>query len=383
MFDRPIYLDYGATTPVDPRVAAVMIPFLTEQFGNPASSSHPYGRTADNAVRVARKHVAAMLKADPSEIIWTSGATEGNNLAIKGAAHFNRERGRHLITVATEHPAVLDTVAELERQGFEATVLRPGASGLIDPAQFRSALRPDTIVASVMMVNNEIGVIQPIEAIGAICRERGIVFHTDAVQAIGKMPIDVRRLPVDLLTLTAHKFYGPKGIGALYVRSDPRSRIVPQIHGGGHEGGLRSGTLPTHQIAGLGEAARIATYETVAEVARIRVLRDRLWSALKGIRGLHLNGDMQHRVAHNLNLSIEGTAGGSLFAALGEIAVSAGSACQSAHAAPSHVLVAIGRDDALASNAMRITLGRFTTDAEIDRAIALLQRELAEVARAG
>jgi len=298
----PVYLDYSATTPVDPRVAQKMIPYLTEMFGNPASRSHPYGWTAEQAVEEAREHVAALLGADPREIVWTSGATEGNNLAIKGAAMFYKDKGRHLITQKTEHKATLDTCRELERQGFEVTYMDPEPNGLVDLEKFRAAIRPDTIVASIMMVNNEIGVIQPIAEMGEICRDKGVIFHCDAVQAAGKVEIDLQTLKVDLLTVTAHKVYGPKGIGALYIRRKPRVRIEAQIHGGGHERGMRSGTLPTHQIVGMGEAFRIAKEEMVSENARIRVLRDRLWNGLKDMEEVHLNGDLEQRIPGNLNI---------------------------------------------------------------------------------
>jgi len=299
----PIYLDYSATTPVDPRVAQKMIPFLTEQFGNPASRSHAFGWEAEKAVEEAREHVAALLNADPKEIIWTSGATEGNNLAIKGAANFYKGKGKHIVTMKTEHKAVLDTVRELERQGFVATYLDPQQNGLLDLDKFKAALRPDTVLVSVMMVNNEIGVIQPIAEIGEICRTKGIIFHCDAVQAAGKIPIDLQKLKVDLLTVTAHKVYGPKGIGALYVRRKPRVRIEPQIHGGGHERGLRSGTLPTHQIVGMGEAFRIAKLEMAAESVRIRALRDKLLNGFKDMEEVYVNGDMERRIPGNLNIS--------------------------------------------------------------------------------
>ncbi len=372
----PIYLDYSATTPVDPRVAAKMIPFLTEQFGNPASRSHAYGWTAEKAVEEAREHVAALLNCDAKEIVWTSGATEGNNLAIKGAAHFYKGKGKHLITVKTEHKAVLDTVRELERQGFEATYLDPEPNGLVDLEKLKTAIRPDTIVVSVMMVNNEIGVIQPIAEIGEICRAKGIVFHCDAVQAAGKMEIDLAKLKVDLLTITAHKMYGPKGIGALYVRRKPRVRIEAQMHGGGHERGLRSGTLPTHQIVGFGEAARLAKLEMASENERIRMLRDRLWNGIKDIEEVYVNGDLEHRIPHNLNVSFNFVEGESLIMAIKEIAVSSGSACTSASLEPSYVLRALGRSDELAHSSIRFTIGRFTTEAEIDFAVDLIRRKI-------
>ena len=375
----PVYLDYSATTPVDPRVAAKMIPYLTELYGNPASRSHSYGWTAEKAVEEAREHVAALLNCDAKEIIWTSGATEGNNLAIKGAANFHKGKGKHIITVKTEHKAVLDTVRELERQGFEATYLDPEPDGLIDLEKFKAAIRPDTIVVSVMMVNNEIGVIQPIAEIGEICRAKGIVFHCDAVQAAGKIEIDLQKLKVDLLTITAHKFYGPKGIGALYVRRKPRVRIEAQMHGGGHERGLRSGTLPTHQIVGLGEAARIAKAEMATENERIRMLRDRLWKGISGIEEVYVNGDLDHRIPHNLNVSFNFVEGESLIMAIKDIAVSSGSACTSASLEPSYVLRALGRSDELAHSSIRFTLGRFTTEAEIDYAVKLIREKIAKL----
>jgi len=377
--DLPIYLDYSATTPVDPRVAQKMIPYLTEFFGNPASRSHAFGWKAEEAVEEARTHVAALLGADPREIVWTSGATEGNNLAIKGAAQFNKARGKHLITQKTEHKATLDTMRELERQGFECTYLDVEDNGLVSVARFREAIRPDTIVASIMMVNNEIGVIQPIAELGALCREKGIVFHVDAVQAVGKVPIDLNTLPVDLLTLTAHKMYGPKGIGALYVRRKPRVRIEPQIHGGGHERGFRSGTLPTHQIVGMGEAARIAKLEMASDNERIRALRDRLWRGLNAMEEVVLNGDLEHRIAGNLNVSFNYVEGESLIMAIKDLAVSSGSACTSASLEPSYVLRALGRSDELAHSSIRFTLGKFTTEAEVDYAIELLKAKVGKL----
>ena len=372
----PIYLDYSATTPVDRRVAERMIPYLSEHFGNPASSSHAYGWSAEQAVEEARGHVAALLNADPKEIIWTSGATEGNNLAIKGAANFYKTKGKHLITVKTEHKAVLDTVRELERHGFEATYLDPQPDGLLDLEKFKAAIRPDTILASVMMVNNEIGVIQPVAEIGEICRANGIVFHCDAVQAAGKLDIDVQTLKVDLLTITAHKFYGPKGIGALYVRNKPRVRIEAQMHGGGHERGLRSGTLPTHQIVGLGEAARIARAEMASDNERIRFLRDKLWNGLADMDEIYVNGDLEHRIPHNLNLSFNFVEGESLIMAIQDLAVSSGSACTSASQEPSYVLRALGRSDELAHSSIRFTIGRFTSEDEIEYAIKLLRAKI-------
>jgi cysteine desulfurase len=376
---QPIYLDYSATTPVDPRVAAKMIPYLTEKFGNPASRSHAYGWEAEQAVEEARAHVAALLNADPKEIVWTSGATEGDNLAIKGAAHFYQGKGKHIITVKTEHKAVLDTVRELERQGFEATYLSPKPDGLLDLDKLKAAIRPDTILVSVMMVNNEIGVIQDIAAIGEICRPKGIIFHCDAVQAVGKIEIDLQKLKVDLMTVTAHKVYGPKGIGAQYVRRKPRVRIEPQIHGGGHERGMRSGTLPTHQIVGMGEAFRIARLEMGAENERIRGLRDRLWNGLSEIEEVHLNGDLEQRIPGNLNVSFNFVEGESLIMGIKEIAVSSGSACTSASLEPSYVLRALGRSDELAHSSIRFTIGRFNTAEEIDFTVDLLKRKIAKL----
>ncbi len=375
----PIYLDYSATTPVDPRVAQKMIPFLTEQFGNPASRSHAFGWEAEKAVEEAREHVAALLNADPKEIIWTSGATEGNNLAIKGAANFYKGKGKHIITMKTEHKAVLDTVRELERQGFEATYLDPEQDGLLDLEKFKAALRPDTVLVSVMMVNNEIGVIQPIAEIGEICRAKGIIFHCDAVQAAGKIPVDLQKLKVDLLTVTAHKVYGPKGIGALYVRRKPRIRIEPQIHGGGHERGLRSGTLATHQIVGLGEAFRIAKLEMAAESERIRSLRDRLLNGFKEMEEVYVNGDMARRIPGNLNISFNFVEGESLIMGIKDVAVSSGSACTSASLEPSYVLRALGRSDELAHSSIRFTIGRFTTEEEIDYAVKLLRAKIGKL----
>ncbi|TMH91001.1 MAG: IscS subfamily cysteine desulfurase [Betaproteobacteria bacterium] len=375
----PIYLDYSATTPVDPRVAQKMIPFLTEQFGNAASRSHAFGWEAEKAVEEARGHVAALLNADSKEIIWTSGATEGNNLAIKGAANFYKGKGKHIATMKTEHKAVLDTVRELERQGFEATYLDPEQNGLLDLEKFRAALRPDTVLVSVMMVNNEIGVIQPIAEIGEICRSKGIIFHCDAVQAAGKIPIDLQKLKVDLLTVTAHKVYGPKGIGALYVRRKPRVRIEPQIHGGGHERGLRSGTLPTHQIVGMGEAFRIAKLEMAAESERIRALRDRLLAGFKDMEEVYVNGDLERRIPGNLNVSFNFVEGESLIMGIKEVAVSSGSACTSASLEPSYVLRALGRSDELAHSSIRFTIGRFTTEEEIDYAVKLLRAKIGKL----
>ena len=375
----PIYLDYSATTPVDPRVAQKMIPFLTEQFGNPASRSHAFGWEAEKAVEEARAHVAALLNADPKEIIWTSGATEGNNLAIKGAANFYKGKGKHIVTMKTEHKAVLDTVRELERQGFEATYLDPQQDGLLDLEKFKAALRPDTVLVSVMMVNNEIGVIQPIAEIGEICRAKGIIFHCDAVQAAGKIPVDLQKLKVDLLTVTAHKVYGPKGIGALYVRRKPRVRIEAQIHGGGHERGLRSGTLPTHQIVGMGEAFRIARLEMGTESERIRALRDRLLAGFRDMEEVYVNGDMERRIPGNLNISFNFVEGESLIMGIKDVAVSSGSACTSASLEPSYVLRALGRSDELAHSSIRFTIGRFTTEEEIDYAVKLLRSKIGKL----
>jgi cysteine desulfurase len=375
----PIYLDYSATTPVDPRVAAKMIPYLTEHFGNPASRSHAYGWKTEEAVEEARGHVAALLGADPREIVWTSGATEGNNLAIKGAAQFYKTKGKHLITQKTEHKATLDTMRELERQGFECTYLDVEENGLVDIEKFKAAIRPDTILASIMMVNNEIGVIQPIAELGEICRAKGIVLHCDAVQAAGKVEIDLSKLKVDLMTVTAHKMYGPKGIGALYIRRKPRVRIEAQIHGGGHERGFRSGTLPTHQIVGMGEAARIAKAEMATDNERIRMLRDKLWAGLSSMEAVVLNGDLEHRIAGNLNVSFNYVEGESLIMAIKDIAVSSGSACTSASLEPSYVLRALGRSDELAHSSIRFTLGKFTTAAEVDFAANLLKSKVAKL----
>jgi len=379
MLKFPIYLDYSATTPVDPRVAEKMIPWLTEHFGNPASRSHAYGWEAEKAVEKAREEVAALVNADPKEIIWTSGATESNNLAIKGAAHFYRGKGQHLITVKTEHKAVLDTVRELEREGFTATYLDVQENGLIDLDALRAAIRPDTTLVSVMFVNNEIGVIQPIAEIGELCREKGIVFHVDAAQATGKVDIDLSALKVDLMSFSAHKTYGPKGIGALYVRRKPRVRLEAQMHGGGHERGLRSGTLATHQIVGMGEAFRIAREEMAEENKRIRALRDKLLHGLQDIEATYVNGDLEHRVPHNLNISFAYVEGESLIMAIKDVAVSSGSACTSASLEPSYVLRALGRDDELAHSSIRFTIGRFTTEEEIDYTIALLHKKIGKL----
>lgn len=375
----PIYMDYSATTPVDPRVADKMIPFLRAQFGNPASRSHMYGWDAEKAVEEAREQVAALVNADPREIIWTSGATESNNLALKGAAQFYKAKGKHIITVKTEHKAVLDTVRELERQGFEATYLQPQDNGLITIEQLKEAIRPDTILVSVMWVNNEIGVIQPIAEIGELCREKGIIFHSDAAQATGKVEIDLENTKVDLVSFSAHKSYGPKGIGALYIRRKPRVRLEAQMHGGGHERGLRSGTLPPHQIAGMGEAFRIAKEEMADELTHIRAMRDRLAKGLTEIEETYVNGDMQHRVPHNLNISFNYVEGESLIMAIKDIAVSSGSACTSASLEPSYVLRALGRNDELAHSSIRFTIGRFTTEEDIDFTINLLKTKVAKL----
>jgi len=375
----PIYMDYSATTPIDPRVADKMIPYLREQFGNPASRSHMYGWTAEKAVEEARGHVAALVNADPREIIWTSGATESNNLAIKGAAQFYKTKGKHIITVKTEHKSVLDTVRELERIGFEATYLEPQDNGLITVEQLAAAVRPDTILVSVMLVNNEIGVIQPIDEIGVFCRSKGIIFHCDAAQATGKVVIDLQKTKVDLMTFTAHKTYGPKGVGALYVCRKPRVRIEAQMHGGGHERGLRSGTLPTHQIVGMGEAFRLAKVEMDTEIARIKALRDRLANGLQEIEETYINGDMEHRVPHNLNVSFNYVEGESLIMAVKDLAVSSGSACTSASLEPSYVLRALGRSDELAHSSIRFTIGRFTTEEDIDFAIELMKSKVGKL----
>ncbi len=376
----PIYLDYSATTPVDPRVAAKMIPFLTENFGNPASRSHSFGWTAEKAVEEAREEVAKLINADPREIVWTSGATESNNLAIKGAAHFySATKGKHVITVATEHKAVIDPLRELEREGFEATFLQPEPSGLIDLEKFKAAIRPDTVLASVMFVNNEIGVIQDIEAIGNVCRENNIIFHVDSAQATGKVAIDLEKLPVDLMSFSAHKTYGPKGIGALYVRRKPRIRIEAQMHGGGHERGMRSGTLATHQIVGMGEAFRIAREEMSTENERIRMLRDRLLKGLQEIDEVYVNGDLEHRVPHNLNISFNFVEGESLIMAVKDIAVSSGSACTSASLEPSYVLRALGRSDELAHSSIRFSIGRFTTEEDVDYTINLMKSKIGKL----
>jgi cysteine desulfurase len=369
-------MDYSATTPVDPRVAAKMIPYLTEKFGNPASRSHAFGWEADEAVELARAQVAALVNADPKEIVWTSGATESNNLAIKGAAHFYQGKGKHIITMRIEHKAVIDTVRELEREGFAATYLDPEANGLLDLEKLKAAIRPDTILVSVMLVNNEIGVIQDIAAIGEICRAKGILFHVDAAQATGKVLIDLQKLKVDLMSFSAHKTYGPKGIGALYVQRKPRVRLEAQMHGGGHERGMRSGTLATHQIVGMGEAFRIAQEEMAEENVRIKMLRDRLMAGLMDMEEVHLNGDLEQRVPHNLNLSFNFVEGESLIMAIKDVAVSSGSACTSASLEPSYVLRALGRSDELAHSSIRFTVGRFTTVEEVDYVISLMKSKI-------
>ena len=379
MLRLPIYLDYSATTPVDPRVAAKMIPFLTEQFGNPASRSHPFGWVAEQAVETAREQVAALVNCDPKEIVWTSGATESDNLAIKGAAQFYKTKGKHLITMKIEHKAVIDTLRDLERQGFEVTYLDPEPSGLLDLEKFTAALRPDTSLVSIMHVNNEIGVIQDIAAIGELCRSRGVIFHVDAAQSSGKVPIDLATLKVDLMSFSAHKTYGPKGIGALYVRRKPRIRLEAQMHGGGHERGMRSGTLATHQIVGMGEAFRLAREEMATENERIRYLRDKLLQGLSGMEEVHINGDMEQRVPHNLNISFNFVEGESLMMAVKDLAVSSGSACTSASLEPSYVLKALGRSDELAHSSIRFTVGRFTTEEEIDYAAQLMHKQVGKL----
>ena len=372
----PIYLDYAATTPMDPRVAEKMIPYLTEHFGNPASRSHAYGWTAEQAVEEARAEVAALVNCNPKEIVWTSGATESNNLAIKGATHFYHGKGKHIITVKTEHKAVIDPCRELERQGFSATYLDPEENGLIDLEKLKAAMRPDTILVSVMMVNNEIGVIQDIAAIGAMCREKGALLHVDAAQASGKVEIDLEKLAVDLMSFSAHKTYGPKGIGALYVRRKPRVRLEAQMHGGGHERGMRSGTLAVHQIVGMGEAYRLARLEMTLENARIRRLRDKLLNGLSSMEEVYVNGDLKQRVPHNLNISFNFVEGESLIMAVSDIAVSSGSACTSASLEPSYVLRALGRSDELAHSSIRFSIGRFTTEEEVDYTIELLKSKI-------
>lgn len=377
----PIYLDYSATTPVDPRVTEKMIPYLTEIFGNPASRSHSFGWTAEAAVEEARREVAALINADPREIVWTSGATESDNLAIKGAANFYAEsKGKHLITVKTEHKAVLDTMRELERKGFSVTYLDVQENGLIDLETLKAAITPQTSLISVMFVNNEIGVIQPIAEIGEICREKGIIFHVDAAQAAGKLPINLNELKIDLMSLSAHKVYGPKGIGALYVRRKPRVRLEAQMHGGGHERGMRSGTLPVHQIVGMGEAFKISRLEMSEEIQRVTALRNRLLNGITAdMEEVYVNGDLQNRVAGNLNISFNFVEGESMLMALKEIAVSSGSACTSASLEPSYVLRALGRNDELAHSSIRFTLGRFTTEEEIDFTLKLLHEKIGKL----
>lgn len=379
MLKFPIYLDYSATTPIDPRVVEAMVPYLSEHFGNPASRSHAYGWEAEKAVELARADVAALVNADPKEIVWTSGATESDNLAIKGAAQFYQSKGKHIITLKTEHKAVLDTCRELERQGFEVTYLDVQEDGLLNLDAFRAALRDDTTVVSVMMVNNEVGVIQPIEEIGEICRERGIIFHVDAAQATGKVDIDLQKLKVDLMSFSAHKTYGPKGIGALYVRRKPRVRLIAQMHGGGHERGMRSGTLATHQIVGMGVAFRLAREEMATENVRIGLLRDKLMNGLTDIEATYVNGDIAKRVPHNLNISFAYVEGESLIMAIKEVAVSSGSACTSASLEPSYVLRALGRNDELAHSSIRFSIGRFTTEEEVDFTIDLLHRKISKL----
>jgi cysteine desulfurase len=368
--NRPVYLDYAATTPVDQRVVAKMIPYLSERFGNPASRSHAYGWAAEEAVELAREQVSLLIGADPREIVWTSGATESNNLAIKGAAQFLKTKGKHLITVATEHKAVLDTMRELEREGWEVTVLPVLDTGLVDIEQFKEAIRPDTVLASVMFVNNETGVIQDVETLGSICRSKGVLFHVDAAQATGKVHIDLSVMPIDLMSMSAHKSYGPKGVGALYVRRKPRVRIEAMMHGGGHERGMRSGTLPTHQIVGMGEAYHLAAKEMGVELERIRALRDRLWAGLSNMDHVQINGDFERRTPNHLNVSFNYVEGESLLMGMKDIAVSSGSACTSASLEPSYVLRAMGRSDELAHSSVRFTIGRYTTQEEIDFTIA-------------
>lgn len=379
MLKYPIYLDYSATTPVDPRVAAKMIPYLTEMYGNPASRSHAYGWDADKAVETAREQVAQLVNADAKEIVWTSGATESINLALKGSAHFYKGKGKHLITLRTEHKATLDTMRELEREGYEVTYLTPESDGLLDIEKLKAAIRPDTILISILFVNNEIGVIQDIEAIGELCRDKGIIFHVDAAQATGKVEIDLGKLKVDLMSFSAHKTYGPKGVGALYVCRKPRVRIEAQMHGGGHERGMRSGTLATHQIVGMGEAFRIARKEMATENVRIRALRDRLLQGLSDIEEVHVNGDMVHRVPHNLNISFNFVEGESLLMAIKDLAVSSGSACTSASLEPSYVLRALGRSDELAHSSIRFSIGRYTTEQDVDYAIDLLHQKIGKL----
>ena len=377
----PIYLDYSATTPVDPRVAERMCTYLTPQgqFGNPASRSHVFGWQADEAVEEARRNVAALVNADPREIIWTSGATESDNLAIKGAAHFYKKNGKHIVTLKTEHKAVLDSCRQLEREGYEVTYLEPESSGLLDLEKFKQALRDDTVLVSVMHVNNEIGVIQDIEAIGELCRQRKIIFHVDAAQSAGKVPIDLQTLKVDLMSFSAHKIYGPKGVGALYVRRKPRVRLEAQMHGGGHERGLRSGTLATHQLVGMGEAFRFAREEMATDNERILALRNRLLDGFKDTEEVYINGDLDHRIAGNLNISFNYVEGESLIMALKDLAVSSGSACTSASLEPSYVLRALGRNDELAHSSIRFSIGRFTTQEEIDYTVDLVKGKIGKL----
>lgn len=375
----PVYMDYSSTTPIDPRVVDKMIPYLREQFGNPASRSHAYGWEAEEAVDEARAAVAELVGADPREIVWTSGATEGINLAIKGAANFYKDKGRHIMTLKTEHKATLDTCRELEREGFTVTYLEVQENGLLDLDYFQSQIRPDTMLVSILFVNNEIGVIQDIATIGEICREKGIIFHVDAAQATGKVDINLAVLKVDLMSFCAHKTYGPKGIGALFVRRKPRIRIEAQMHGGGHERGMRSGTLPTHQIVGMGEAFRLAREEMATEGARIKMLRDRLWSGLSTIEEVFLNGDMLQRVPHNLNVSFNYVEGESMLMALKDVAISSGSACTSASLEPSFVLRALGRNDELAHSSIRFSVGRFTTIEEVDFTVELVKNKIAKL----
>ncbi|MBW4047565.1 MAG: IscS subfamily cysteine desulfurase [Proteobacteria bacterium] len=375
----PIYMDYGATTPVDPRVVDAMVPWLREHFGNPASRSHAWGWEAEDAVEKARAQVADLVNCDPKELVWTSGATESINLALKGAAHFYQARGKHIVTLKTEHKAVLDTCRELERQGFEVTYVDVQPDGMLDIASFEAALRPDTILASVLLVNNEVGVIQDVQAIGAICRQRNIIFHVDAAQATGKVTIDLKNWPVDLMSLASHKTYGPKGIGALFVRRKPRVRIEAQMHGGGHERGMRSGTLPTHQIVGMGEAYQIAKLEMGTEIERVRMLQRRLLDGIMDIQEVYINGNLEHRVPHNVNASFNFVEGESLIMAIKGIAVSSGSACTSASLEPSYVLRALGRSDELAHSSLRMTIGRFTTAEDIDFAISVLKEKVAKL----
>ena len=372
----PIYLDYGATTPVDHRVVDAMIPWLRDQYGNAASRSHAWGWAAEEAVEKARAQVAELINADPREIVWTSGATESDNLAIKGAAHFYQGKGKHLITVKTEHKAVLDTMRELERQGFEVTYLDVRENGLLDLEVFKAAIRPDTILVSVMAVNNEIGVVQDLNAIGSICREKGIIFHVDAAQATGKMPLDMQTMPIDLMSLASHKTYGPKGIGALYVRRKPRVRLEAQMHGGGHERGMRSGTLATHQIVGMGEAFRIAKEEMGKDIEHATRLRQHLLDGLKDLEQVYVNGDLEHGVPHYLNMSFNFVEGESLIMGLKGLAVSSGSACTSASLEPSYVLRALGRSDELAHSSLRMTFGRFTTEEDIDYAVKAIRENV-------